>query len=72
MANTSFLSRLMKMSWSIQRNRRGNRSQALKAAWVIMNNEDLIFLLFMKQAKSRRPAKQVPENQISLFNPAIL
>lgn len=72
MVSTSFLSRLMQMSWSIQRNKRGNRSQALKAAWAILNNEDLIFLLFMRQAKPRKPAKQVAENQISLFNPAIL
>lgn len=38
---TQKLSRLMVLSWEIQRKKKCNRSKALVSAWAIMLNEDI-------------------------------
>ena len=43
------LSRLMKLSWDIQKRKRRTRSEALEQAWAIVNNDDIaVFYLVNK------------------------
>jgi hypothetical protein len=63
------LSRLMKMSWEIQRNKRSNRSKALTAAWTILSNEDVAVYYLTAKLNRNRPLAPKALNQISLFNP---
>ncbi|OLY94488.1 hypothetical protein SAMN05444008_101103 [Cnuella takakiae] len=52
------LSRLMRMSWEIQRKRKCNRSRSLFAAWAILQNEDTtIFYLVRRFSHSHYPNK---------------
>ena len=67
--NISRLSRLMKMSWEIQRNRRNTRSKALIAAWAIFSNEDVTVYYLTRKLNHQRPLKPKAQDQFSLFNP---
>lgn len=69
MLATSFLSRLMKMSWEIQKNKRSNRSKSLTAAWAILSNEDVTVFFLTKRLNHGKPVSERALNQISLFNP---
>lgn len=62
------LSRLMKLSWKIQKAKSCSRSKALFSAWAILNNEDLtiLYLSLKFNGDNAIPAKSL--NQISLFN----
>ena len=68
MTQTNKLSRLMKMSWEIQKNKRSNRSNSLRAAWAITSNEDVTVYYLVKRLNHNRPVTQKALNQISLFN----
>ena len=67
--NISRLSRLMKMSWEIQRCRRNTRSKALTAAWAIITNEDVTVFYLTRKLNHHRPLKPKAQEQFSLFTP---
>lgn len=69
MATKTFLSRVMKMSWEIQRNKRSTRDHALTAAWLILRHEDVIIFFLKQQLHPIKRTKRAAQNQISLFNP---
>jgi len=72
MANINRLSRLMKMSWEIQRSKRKTRSKALQAAWAIFSNEDVTVYYLTRKLNHNRPVKPKAQGQFSLFNAATL
>ena len=62
------LSRLMRMSWEIQRRKKTSRSKSLFAAWAIFLNEDIsVFYLTQKHSHDRYTNKVQPEH-LTLFN----
>jgi hypothetical protein len=67
MQHTSQLSRLMRMSWEIQRRKKHTESKALQGAWAICQNEDVtIFHLVQRPNQSQR--QNIPRAQtLSLF-----
>jgi len=65
--NINNLSRLMKMSWDIQRSKRKTRSKALQAAWAIFSNEDVTVFYLATKLNHHRPVKQTALNQMGLF-----
>lgn len=62
------LSRLMKLSWKIQRAKSCNRSKALISAWAILNNEDLTILYLSLKFNGDKAIPTKSLNQITLFN----
>jgi len=68
MVTKNFLSRLMKMSWEIQRSRRSNRSKSLMAAWAILSNEEVTIFYLTKRLNHDRALKPKALHQIALFN----
>lgn len=66
------LSRLMKMSWDIQKQKHSTRSKALSAAWAIVSNEDITVYYLVKKLAGRRPISSQEAGQFSLFNPSTL
>ncbi len=67
MATNKRLSRLMKLSWDIQRTKRKTRSKALTAAWAILSNEDVtIHYLALRLNRNREVSKRAL-NQMSIF-----
>lgn len=67
MATNNRLSRLMKMSWDIQRKKRNTRSKALTAAWAILNNEDVTLYYLTRKLNHNKPIKQTATGQFALF-----
>lgn len=65
--NIRQLSRLMKMSWEIQRTKKRSRSKALAQAWAIMSNED-VTIFYLTERYNRKPQKIRVINQMGLFN----
>ena len=65
--NINNLSRLMKMSWDIQRSKRKTRSKALQAAWAIFSNEDITVYYLVTKLNHHRPVKEKALNQMALF-----
>jgi len=64
---TEKLSRLMCLSWEIQRKKKSTRRRALLAAWAIMLNEDItIYYLVKRHSRSYYPNKTEP-SELSLF-----
>jgi len=62
------LSRLMHMSWAIQKRKNLTRSQALSTAWAILNNEDItVFYLVKRYNVHNKPVKWQDLNQMALF-----
>ncbi len=53
------LSRLMRMSWEIQRRRHTDRSNALLSAWVIFKNDD-VAVGYLRAKHSTRNSKPAP------------
>ena len=66
--NIKNLSRLMRISWDIQRSKNNTRSKALQAAWAILSNEDITVLYLVTKLNRSRPVKDKHLNQFSLFN----
>ncbi|MBV7530429.1 hypothetical protein [Chitinophaga sp. sic0106] len=64
---TTTLSRLMRMSWEIQRRRHTDRSKALLSAWVIFKNDD-VAVGYLRAKHSTRNSKPAPAANYSLFN----
>ena len=67
MANNGTLSRLMKISWDIQRKKNKPRSKALQAAWAILSNEDITVLYLVTKLNHHKPVKEKHLNQMAIF-----
>ncbi len=61
------LSRLMKLSWDIQRAKRNTRSKALTAAWAIIGNEDITVFYLTRRLNHYKPVKHTALQQMGLF-----
>jgi hypothetical protein len=64
----NYLSRLMRISWQIQRNRNSTRSKALQSAWAIYNNEDITVHYLTRKLNHHKPITGKMNDQFSLFN----
>ncbi len=67
MARTTNLSRLMRISWDIQKSKRKTRSKSLQAAWAILANEDITIYYLAIRLNHNREVKQKSLNQMSIF-----
>lgn len=67
MVSTIRLSRLMKLSWDIQKRKHKTRSKALQSAWAIVNNEDLTVSYLTRKLNRDRPISNSIQNQFALF-----
>lgn len=61
------LSRLMTISWAIQKRKRNTRSKALSQAWAIVANEDITVSYLVQKLNHHKPVKQTVCSQFSLF-----
>ena len=66
-SNTKRLSRLMKISWDIQRSNHKTRSKALQAAWAIISNADITVFYLVRRLNHHKPVADKTINQFSLF-----
>jgi len=68
MYNTKQLSKLMYLSWEIQRKRNITRTKALLSAWAILQNEDItVYHLTRKYSHANYPNK-IRTQTHTLFN----
>ncbi|MBV4357304.1 hypothetical protein [Pinibacter aurantiacus] len=68
MYNNKQLSKLMYLSWEIQRKRHITRTKALLSAWAILQNEDItVYHLTRKYSHTNYPNKTQTQN-LTLFN----
>ncbi len=68
MANTIQLSRLMRISWDIQKRKQKTRSKALTAAWAILTNEELTVQYLTRKLNKNKALPHHVESQFGLFN----
>lgn len=61
------LSRVMYMSWEIQRTKHKDRSKALTAAWAILQNEDVTVRYLVRRHTTRRAQPERYVQTLSLF-----
>jgi hypothetical protein len=61
-------SRLMRLSWQIQKRRKTNRSKSLFAAWAIYLNEDITVYHLVKKHSHDRYANKAEAAHLTLFN----
>lgn len=61
------LSRLMRMSWELQRRKCYTRSKALQAAWAICQNEDITIYYFVKRHSHAHSKDIIKTYNLSLF-----
>jgi len=61
-------SRLMSMSWEIQKRRKGNRAKSLTAAWAIFLNEDIAVYHLIRKHSHQRYTNKVQADHLTLFN----
>ncbi|HEV3249923.1 MAG TPA: hypothetical protein VGZ71_03170 [Puia sp.] len=61
------LSRLMGMSWEIQRSRNYNRSKSLGAAWAIFLNEDITVYHLVKKHSRNQIVNKAQVRHLTLF-----
>lgn len=61
------LSRLMRMSWEIQKRRKTSRSKSLLNAWAIFLNEDVTVLHLAEKLSGSRQVKHSAMASLSLF-----
>ena len=66
--NTLQLSRLMRISWDIQKRRNKTRSKSLIAAWAIFSNEDITVQYLTRKLNHYKPIPQKAEGQFALFS----
>jgi hypothetical protein len=62
------LSKLMHLSWEVQRRKRVTRAKALRAAWAILLNEDIAVYHLVRRYGSEHRPNRVPDNNLSLFS----
>ena len=65
--NIKQLSRLMRISWDIQKRNNKTRSKALQAAWAIMNNENVTVHYLVSKLNHHRPVQEKHVNHYALF-----
>jgi len=61
-------SRLMHISWDIQKRKHNTRSKALMAAWAILTNEDVTVQYLTRRLNHDKPLPQKVAGQFALFN----
>ena len=61
------LSRLIRISWEIQRRRKSNRSRSLGAAWAIFLNEDITVFHLVKKHSHDHIANKTQVQHLTLF-----
>lgn len=66
--NTELLSRLMKISWDIQKRKCSTRSKSLQQAWAIVANEDITVSYLVRKLNHHRPVNWKIESQFTLFS----
>ena len=65
--NIQTLSRLMKLSWDIQRQKNKTRGRALQAAWAILSNEDITIQYLVTRLNHHKPVKEKHLRQMAIF-----
>lgn len=65
--NNTRLSKLMKLSWDIQRIRKSGRKQSLHAAWMIAQNEDLTLLYLVRKYQPVQRRRKMRPDEFLLF-----
>ena len=65
--STTRLSRLMRISWDIQKSKHKTRSKSLQAAWAIISNEDVTVHYLVMRLNHHKPVAQRALNQMGLF-----
>ncbi len=65
--NKTSLSRLMRISWDIQKNKNKTRSKSLMQAWAIYLNEDITIKHLSLTLNRNKPVKQHALNQMGIF-----
>jgi len=68
MATQNNLSKLMGISWQIQRRKHKTRSQALRAAWAIFLNEQIAVEYLTQKLNRNKPVPQRVAEQFALFS----
>lgn len=67
MAHSTRLSKLMYLSWEIQKKKKCTRSKSLQSAWAIAQNADItVYYLVSKHSHTKYPNKVNPTN-VGLF-----
>jgi hypothetical protein len=61
------LSRLMFLSWEIQRKKKYTRSKSLLAAWAIVLNEDITIYYLVKKHSHQCYPNKINSETLSLF-----
>ena len=61
-------SRLMRLSWEIQKRRKSNRSKSLFAAWAIFLNEDITVFHLVQKHSNGKPVNYRATANLTLFN----
>ncbi len=67
MQHQSRLSKLMYLSWEIQRKKKCIRSKALQSAWAITQNEDITVYYLIKKHSHTSYENKRQTGQIGLF-----
>lgn len=65
--NTIQLSRLMRISWQIQKRKHVTRSKSLIAAWIILKFEDITVEHLTQKLNHHKPIPQKALGQFALF-----
>ncbi|MDF2188687.1 hypothetical protein [Paraflavitalea sp. CAU 1676] len=65
---THQLSRLMYLSWEIQRTKHNNRSKALTAAWAIVNNADITIHYLLRKHSGSKTTTPNAASKLTLFH----
>ena len=68
MAQTIHRSRIMRISWDIQKQKHHSRSHSLHVAWAIFSNEDVVVHYLTRKLNCNRPLPVKTEHQYSIFN----
>jgi hypothetical protein len=67
MEHTARLSKLMRLSWQVQKKRRITRSKALQAAWAIVLTEDITVQYLVKKHSHEKYPNKVAASTLTLF-----
>jgi hypothetical protein len=61
-------SKIMSLSWQIQRRRKSNRSKSLIAAWAIFLNDDITVYYLVRKHSHEHYRNKVEPERLTLFN----
>ena len=61
------LSKLMYLSWEIQRRKKCARAKALQAAWAIIINEDITVYYLVKKHSHEKYPNKAKAQELALF-----